>query len=117
MEDTEKIFEIESKLKRFCQFLDLCPTIWHIAIKPCEIGKKRIENIWSDPNANRGKPLDQSTKEIPTTHNAFINGIDNLFNSNGGEMEHLSFLRNDLASMDWDNFFDFDLNFHDVHNT
>lgn len=117
LKDMNEKFEIESKLMKFSSFLDHCSTIWHVAKKPSEITKKRITNIWNDFNANRDKPIGQSRKKVLTTQDTFINVMDHLFNPNGGEIGNLSLLRHDLTSMDWDNLFDFDLNFNDVHST
>lgn len=106
--------EIETKLRNFSRFLDYGSTIWHVAKKPSSIAKKRIDNIWNDFSASKDKPVGQFGNEMPNTQDTLINVMDSLFNSNGGD---LSFLRHDLTSMDWDNFFDFDLNLQDVHST
>lgn len=116
LKDMNEKFAIESKLMKFSSFLDHCSTIWHVAKKPSEIIKKRISNILNDFNAHRDKPIGQSINKVLTTQDTLINVMDHLFNPNGGEIGNLSLLRHDLTSMDWDNFFDFDLNFHDVHN-
>lgn len=116
LKDIDEKFEIESKLMKFSSFLDHCSTIWHVAKKPSEITKKRISNIWNDFGANRDKPIGQSSNKMLTTQDKLINVMDHLFNPSGGEIGNSTLLRHDLTSMDWDNFFDFDLNFHDEHN-
>lgn len=108
LEDITEKLEIETKLKNFSRFLDHCSAIWHVARKPSNIVKERIDHIWNGFGTHKNKSMDQSSTEILNARDTISNVMDGLFNSN---VSDLSLLRHDLTSLDWENFFDFDLNF------
>lgn len=110
LKEKDEKLKIEATLVLFSQFLDHCSTIWRVAEKPSEVTKQRIKNLWNDSAPDKDH-LNQDNSETQTgKSDPFMNIMDNLFNPNGIEAGQ-SLLRYDLASMDWDNLFNLDLDF------
>lgn len=101
---------IESKLIDLSHFLNHCANIWHVAIKPSEITNKRISIMCKDSNLHEYRSSYAINEDASEMVDPFLTFMENLFKSNSEELGGLSLLRSDLTNVDWDNFFDFDLN-------